>query len=107
MKLRDDEFYAIRKKFTAYLNGFEHNPEYTLPDDYFYDHEVESSVVWYGSYRFLLITLLCQDDGGPTMLYLHTDADDLLDIEFASWTFDTQTSVWINNRKEVENNSLK
>lgn len=101
MRLRDDEFYALRKKFIERLNSFEADSELKLDPDYFSDHEVAADEKWYGMYRFLLITFLTDDDGGPSMLFLHTAVEDILDIEFASWTFDTTTTVWIKDHKEV------
>lgn len=101
MKLTDAEFFALRKKFTDHLNNFETHSGLKLMENYFNDHEVASDTRWYGMYRFLTIELLSDDDGGPTMLYLHTTKEDILDIEFACWTFDTSTSVWISDHKEM------
>lgn len=101
-RLRDDEWYAIRTRFTNYLNLFEKDPELKLASDYFYDYEVHADEKWYGLYRFLLISLLTDDDGGPSMLFIHCDIQDVAHIEFASWTFDTTTTVWIENNREKE-----
>lgn len=98
-KLKEDEWNEVRRRFIAYLNSFEHDPELSLQDDYFYDHNVVADERWYGMYRFLLIECLTEDDGGPSMLYLHTSTDDIGQIEFAAHTFDSITSVWIGGEK--------
>lgn len=102
MKLTAAEFIALRKKFTDYLNGFETDSGLKLMETYFNDHEVASDIRWYGMYRYLTIEMLTDDDGGPSMLFLHTSTEDILDIEFACWTFDTTTTVWILNHQEKQ-----
>lgn len=93
MHLTTDEWEAIRDRFTAHLNGL--NDDEPLPDDYFVDHQVMADEQFYGMYRFLLLQLLTNDEGGPVMLYLTCSTDDVTAIEHASWWFDASTTVWI------------
>ncbi len=100
-QLRDDEWDALRTRYTAFLNGFDADADEPLPDDYFVHHVVHGDVVFYGMYRYLLVEMYSDDEGGPTMLFIHTYVDDFMAIEYSSYTFDTTTSVWISNSKEV------
>lgn len=91
-KLDRFEWRKLDRLFREHLNSFD--PEHPLPEDYFYDHVVHSDVEVMGMYRYLLIEMIPDDEGGSSMLYLHTDVDNIERIEFAAWTFDTATIVW-------------
>ena len=94
-KLRLDKFEwrKLERMFREHLDSFDptHPP---LPEDYFYDHEVLMDYEVMGMYRFLVVEMIPDDEGGSSILYIHTDVDDITRIEFASWTFDTTTVVW-------------
>jgi hypothetical protein len=93
--LSPEEFRVLNRKFIEHLNTFEADSELKLDENYFSAHEVLADYKVYEMYRFLTVEMRTDDDGGPSVLMIHCNAHDIGDIEFAAWTFDTTTTVWI------------
>ena len=94
-QLIPSEWKQLRDRFTSYLNGLNPDIDEMLPEDYFYDHEVVGDTTWYGTYRYLMVELMTLDEGGGSLLFVATRTEDINDISFASYTFDTITTVWV------------
>ena len=67
-KLRLDKFEwrKLERMFREHLDSFD--PTHPLPEDYFYDHEVLMDYEVMGMYRFLVVEMIPDDEGGSSIL---------------------------------------
>lgn len=95
-KLSDTDWSKLRHALVEYANQNQSEPRDQINEDYFTDHQVllDTMTDVDDLYRFLVVEIMTDDEGGPSTLYMQTSTLDILDIEFASITFDTMTAVW-------------